>query len=342
MHVPDPRFTLLEAARIVARGSELDAKLDALCEHVMSAAGASAAIVYLFDPVQRVLVPAATAGLNPDALAADGAIDADDPRELVARVVRERRTVPRTDELEARAFTAQGHPAHTMVGLPLVAADEAGGEDAEGVLLAAFAGGMPEDPSAENMLTALADLSAVAIRQARLENALHERADWIGRLANTDPLTGLADRRTFERMLDLEIARATRQESMVSVVLFDIDSFGRINDRAGAQTADDVLRLVASTLADHVRLVDTVARFGRDEFALIAPGGGGEFAGRRVKQAMSQIEANGEPVSIRVGAVVYPVDGTTSAQLIDAATRALAEAKRRGPGWVFAPNSSSA
>jgi diguanylate cyclase (GGDEF)-like protein len=338
MQVQDPHFTLLEAARIVARGSALDAKLDALCVHVLSAAGASAAIVYLYDPVALLLVPAAEAGLDADALAEDGSISVDDENELVAQVVRDRRMATSTDGATSRALTAQGHASTALVALPLVASDETGAEDAEGVLLAAFETGMPDPSGPENALTALADLCAVVIRQARLENALLERADWIGRLANTDPLTGLANRVTFERMLELEIARATRQETKLSVLLFDIDGFAEINDRAGAQTGDDVLRHVAATLADQVRLVDTVARFGPDEFALIAPGGGGEVAGRRVRDAFARLEAAGEPISVRVAVVVYPVDGATSDELLAAATAALDEAKRRGPGSIVVPS----
>jgi diguanylate cyclase (GGDEF)-like protein len=334
---PDPQFTLLDAARIVARGSELDAKLDALCVHVLSAAGASAAIVYLYDPVSRILVPAAQAGLDEKALAEDGTIGVDEHAEIAAQVVRERRTATNEDASVSRALTEQGHGDAAVVAVPLIASDESGTEDAEGVLLAAFAAGMPDLAGPENTLTALADLCAVAIRQARLENALQERADWIGRLANTDPLTGLANRVTFERMLELEIARATRQETMVSVILFDVDGFGAINERAGAAAADDVLRHVAATLADQVRLVDTVARFGSDEFALIAPGGGGEVAGRRVRDALSKMTPTGEPISVRVAAVVYPRDGGTSDELIAAASAALVEAKRRGPGSIVAP-----
>src|SRR5690349_2984261 len=84
------QFTLLEATRIVARGSELDSKLDALCGHVLDS-GASAAIVYLFDPVSQVLVPAAYAGIDPARFGGNGTVSADDPEELIARVVRERR-----------------------------------------------------------------------------------------------------------------------------------------------------------------------------------------------------------------------------------------------------------
>jgi len=337
MHSRDFQFTLLEATRIVARGSELDSKLDALCGHVVDS-GASAAIVYLFDPVGHVLVPAAHAGVHPARFSRNGTVSADDPEELIARVVRERRMA--TGPGGSSHALADADEGAQQVAFPLIASDEAGGEDAEGVLLASFETGAPDVASAENPLTALADLCAVAIRQARLENALHEKADWIGRLASTDPLTGLANRSTFEQMLELEIARATRQETQLSVLLFDIDGFAQINEGAGAEMADDVLRFVAATLAGQVRLVDTVARFGPDEFAMIAPGGGGEIAGRRISNAINALEASGSPVSVGVGVVVFPQDGATSEELLSGANTALAEAKRRGRGAIVARGGS--
>jgi diguanylate cyclase (GGDEF)-like protein len=333
----DPGFSLLEMARIVARSPELDTKLDALCGHVLSAAGATAAVIYLLDPVANILVPAAQSGLRGKMITARAEISIDDPDELAARVVRERRQMTVAGREGARAFTGQHPEWHELVAVPLVAADEAGGEDAEGVLLAAYEAAPPE--GSDDMLTALADLSAIAIRQARLQKALLERADWIGRLANTDPLTGLANKVTFERMLELELARATRQESQLSVLLFDVDGFEEINADGGSPAGDEVLRHVAATLADQVRLVDTVARFGSDEFSLIAPGGGGEIVGRRVRDALAKREAAGKPISVSIGAVVFPLDGATSSELLEAATRALAEAKRRGRGSIFVASS---
>lgn len=333
-----PGFSLLEAARIVARSPELDTKLDALCGHVLSAAGATAAVIYLLDPVANVLVPAAQAGMRGKMITARSEVSLDDPNELVAQVARDRRQMTVTGNDAQKAFSGQDIDWHGVAAVPLVAADEAGGEDAEGVLLAAYEGAPPD--GSDDMLTALADLSAVAIRQARLQRALLERADWIGRLANTDPLTGLANKVTFERMLELELARATRQESQLSVLLLDVDGFAEINSDAGSPAGDEVLRHVAATLADQVRLVDTVARYGGDEFAVIAPGGGGEVCGRRVRDALLKREAAGKPISISVGAVVYPLDGATSSELLAAATRALAEAKRRGRGSIFAASGS--
>jgi diguanylate cyclase (GGDEF)-like protein len=335
MDPSDSRFTLLEATRIVARGSELDAKLDALCGYVIGAAGAVASVVYLFDPMTGILVPAAQAGLDPNILAEHGQISVDDPDELVAQSVRERRQLMANGPDAARAFTGQHLEWRGIVAVPLVSADEAGGEAAEGALVAAFEGPPPDAASPENALTALADLCAVAIRQARLESALMEKADWIGRLASTDPLTGLANKVTFERMLELEIARATRQETQLSVLLFDVDGFAEINEKGGARAGDEVLRHVAATLADQVRLVDTVARYGSDEFSLIAPGGAGQVAGRRVRDALLSHESATGPISVSVGAAIYPIDGASSEELLAAAARALTEAKRRGRGSIF-------
>ena len=328
-----PSMSLLEAARIVARGPELDTKLDSLAEHTLSATGAAAAVIYLLDPVNNVLVPAAQAGLSANILGEGSEVSVDDPSELAAKVVRERRQQLVTGNAAARGFSGQHNEWQALLCVPMLAADEAGGEDAEGVLLAAFET-TPLPDVAEDMLSALADLSAVAIRQARLQLALLEKADWIGRLANTDPLTGLANKVTFERMLELELARATRQESQLSVLLFDIDGFADYNANGNA-AGDEVLRHVAATIADEVRLLDTVARYGPDEFALIAPGGGGEIAGRRVRDALMKREANGRPISVSVGAVVYPLDGASSDELLKACGRALAEAKRRGRGSIF-------
>jgi len=282
--------------------------------------------------VASVLLPAAQAGLDAAALDPERAVPVDDAAELVAQAVRERRTVVSTEATSSKALAGRSGLGQ-LVAVPLIATDEAGGEEAEGVLLAAV-DAAEQAGDADDTLIALADLCAVAIRNARLQHALSERADWMERMASTDTLTGLANRATVMRMLELEIARATRQGTELSLVIFDVDGFAELNERAGAEVGDDVLRLVASTLADQVRLVDTIGRYGPDEFLLIAPGSGGAVVARRVQEAARAIEADGQPISLGVGSVTMPAEGATAEGLVAAASEALAEAQRRGRGQL--------
>lgn len=332
MERPGGQVTLVEATQIVARGGDLGQKLDALAGQAVAAIGVSAAVIYLYDPATRRLEPVAQAGLDGQALAEAEPVAADDDHELVARALRERRSQRAAEDRGSRALQAQGQPAAGLVAVPIIAADEAGNEDVEGALLASLGGDELDQEDREKALGALADLCAVAIRQAQLENALVERADWIGRLATTDPLTGLANRVTFDRMLELEIARAARQETPLSIVLFTIVGLPAITSQAGADAGDDVLRHVASTLAEQVRLVDTIARFDNQSFGLIAPGGGGTVVGERVRVAAAAIEAlPGQPIELAFNVAVYPAGGATGDELLAAAAAGAT------PGEVVEP-----
>lgn len=325
-----PQLSLLEAARIVARGGDLDSELAALTDHVRSASGALAAAIYLLNPVAGRLVLAAASGIDEKAFDSTPTIDGNDDRDLVAAVARDRR--PTTEGPLPSVFDSLSPAPRGVIALPLIAADASGAEDTEGVLVAAFAGEAPDPTAAEDPLFALADLCAVAIRKARLANALIERSEWIERLASTDALTGIANRSTFERMLELEIARARRQELPLSVVIFDVDGFGEINEREGHAAGDDILRQLAALLADQIRLVDTVGRVGGDEFGVIAPGGGGAVVAKRVREAAaSSIRTRaGAPIRVRAATVVFPQDGDSTAELMAAASDALAAPSQNG------------
>ncbi|HWP63225.1 MAG TPA: GGDEF domain-containing protein [Candidatus Binatia bacterium] len=184
---------------------------------------------------------------------------------------------------------------------------------------------LTEEPRAA--LAALADLAAVAVDRARLASLVAERAEWFERLAHTDPLTGLANARTFGRVLELEIARAGRQGGEVSVVLFDIDGFADLNAAAGRAAGDDVLRAVAAILAESVRFVDTVARLGGDEFAIVAPGSAGTTVAQRIADGVAALPpVAGTSIRVRSGVARFPADGTAGDDLLAAARRRLAAA----------------
>jgi GAF domain-containing protein len=248
----DVQAALVESARILARGGHLEAKLDALAAQVDRLTGSGVAVVYLLDAGSRSLVPAGAHGLSEDDLAA-ATVALDESDDPIARAAVDRSAVTRSGGDASGAPKASAlHGVPTLVCLPLLA-DEVGSDpEVQGVLAAGLE---TADASSDVMevLGAMADLAAVIIRDARLEQALIERSDWLDRMANTDPLTGLANRRTFERVLELELQRSARQASPLSVVLFRVGDLDGLRDRDGHRVADDVLRIAAATLGELVR-----------------------------------------------------------------------------------------
>jgi diguanylate cyclase (GGDEF)-like protein len=109
------------------------------------------------------------------------------------------------------------------------------------------------------------------------------------RFAFTDFLTGLRTRGYFEQQLELEIKRSERKKQKFALLMIDIDRFKMLNDRHGHRVGDQILRDVASILMKDMREVDTVARYGGDEFVIILPetsGSGVQFVAQRLRKAV--------------------------------------------------------
>ncbi len=200
---------------------------------------------------------------------------------------------------------------------------------------------MTLDASEQAVAGSLAALAALATDRARNVSSAAERSEWFERMAHTDPLTGLANERTVGRVLELELARAGRQGSEVSLALFDVDDFRSANASDGHEVGDDILRRVAAVLAESVRLVDTVGRIGGDEFVLVAPGSAGAVVARRVLDGIAALPAvAGRAVSVSAGVATFPADGSDAGQLISAATAALDMARGTGAGAVAGSETS--
>jgi diguanylate cyclase (GGDEF)-like protein len=204
-----------------------------------------------------------------------------------------------------------------------------------GVLLVGWDDAVELAAEHDELATAIADLAAVAIDRSRLASMILERSEWFERMAHTDPLTGLANQRTFARVLELELARAARQGSEISLAVFDVDGLTDVNARLGHETGDDVLRSVATVLAESVRLVDTVARYGGDEFVVIAPGSAGATVARRVVDGVAALApVAGAALSVSAGVAKVPTDGANADELLASAQAALAAARATGPGTL--------
>ena len=323
-------FSLLDAARVVARGGSFDEKLAALTEQVRTATDAGPVAVLLHDADADVLL-----SLDGELALPVSAADADTGRAAADRQIVLMGGVP-----ESLAGLLEG--AGSSLLAPLVVEDE-DGAFIEGLLVLGWATDAPPFEAVPDAVLAIADMVAVTIRQARLRNSVWEQADHADRLSHTDRLTGLANRVTFERMLELEIARATRQGTPLAVAVVDVDGLSEIGQQKGARVADEVLRHVASAIAERVRLLDTVARFGEDEFVVIAPGDAGGIVALRLRDAIAELPPIGDTdISVSAAVVHHPADGATGAELVAASEAALATAKQRGPGAVIGVQGASA
>ena len=314
---PAPLDALAAGIAAAVRGADLDDGIGTLVGAAIAAIGATSAMVSLQDPDRPDPELTLTIGLDEAAQQAAVVAVADPGHPL---------TTAGRDRAEARAGAT--------IALPLIVA-RAGVEEALGALAVTFADARAADAADRTYLGLLADLAALAVDRARLASTVAERSEWFERLAHTDHLTGLANVRTVSRVLELELARAGRQGSEVSVALFDVDDFGAVNAAAGRDAGDDVLRSVASILAGSVRLVDTVARYGADEFLLVAPGSAGAMVAQRVVDAVAELPAAADrTLSVTAGVARFPTDGNDAEALIAAAQQALERARSERRGTV--------
>ena len=111
--------------------------------------------------------------------------------------------------------------------------------------------------------------AAISASRARLRYL--DVTDQLNQTATTDELTGLANRRSFMRSLDIELERARRSSSPLTMAIIDIDHFKRVNDTYGHPAGDEVLRSLAATIKGAMRLTDIVGRLGGEEFAILMP-----------------------------------------------------------------------
>jgi len=150
--------------------------------------------------------------------------------------------------------------------------------------------------------------------------------------ALSDPVTGIANRRSLLLRADYELARHNRAQRSFALVMLDLDGFKQLNDRFGHAAGDDLLRDVATALRRAMRAQDTVARFGGDEFCILAPETdqrGAASLAAKVSQAVRDVSVGLERVGGSVGVAIFPVDGVKAPDLMHAADVRLLDAKRR-------------
>ncbi len=197
-----------------------------------------------------------------------------------------------------------------------------------------------EDVRIEKVSESEWDLVGVALditERKLFEQQLGAANEKLARLASEDVLTGLHNRRAILELSDAEWLRWERFTSIFSVLIIDVDNFKKINDTHSHQEGDRALRHVAAQLKASVRKVDSVGRFGGEEFVIVLPEtslDGAEHLAQKVLNQMraAPIELNGVTVHITVsiGAAMALSSDKNSAALLHRADCALLEAKRAG------------
>jgi diguanylate cyclase (GGDEF)-like protein len=177
----------------------------------------------------------------------------------------------------------------------------------------------------------------------------HQLAQEISHQAAHDPLTGLANRREFERRLTQAIEQARETGAEHSLLYLDLDQFKVVNDTCGHMAGDELLRLVSTRLREHVRADDILARLGGDEFALLlenCPPAPAQQIAHTLRESIAGVAFNWEGRrfggSVSIGVVTFGGDGVSFNEVLSTADSACFLAKEKGRNRVHAHHSGDA
>jgi len=312
-----------DVAHAANTGADLAGVLSIILDHAARATGAANGSMFLFEGEEELIPMASLStpqgdGRTPISIPIEGA-----RRSLAARSTMTVPVDPQEDESEKQAAEIVYAPLITPAG-PV------------GVLSLVSRGGRSFSRRHLDFLTSLCSEAALAIENAQLRTELR-------RLAVTDPLTGLLNRREAERRLSQELERAARYDRSLAFLMVDIDDLKTVNDEFGHAAGDEVLCAFAEAAKSIVRTADVVGRMGGDEFALILPESDAKQAealAERLIQAFSirlrgrrnlpEPELIAEIVGVSVGITTNADTPISSKELAASADDALYEAKRRG------------
>jgi diguanylate cyclase (GGDEF)-like protein len=193
----------------------------------------------------------------------------------------------------------------------------------------------------QEIIASTRDISERVAAEEELRTAYRN----LERLASTDSLTSLANRRTFDQTLEREWRRAMRERTPLALLLLDVDYFKNYNDTLGHPAGDEVLRRIGNCLGDIVqRPGDLAARYGGEEFVALLPitdEAGALHIANRIMEAVAELgiphpaSMASDRLTLSIGiASLVPVPGTNPESLVDAADRALYEVKRKSRNGV--------
>jgi diguanylate cyclase (GGDEF)-like protein len=274
------------------------------------------------------------AGFPPDLM---GRIRLPAEKGILGTAVRKKMVASREDLAPAETTSGESSSEHSRMELDFVAPITVNATT-RGVLVL---GGCGVDIAYERQNVAmLADLFGAALQNAITGKMLESSA-------SLDDLTGLSSRRHFTLWFETEIRRARNYLTPLSIFLFDIDHFKKVNDTYGHHAGDLVLRKVAEVARKNTRSSDLVSRYGGEEFTVVMTSANREQALSYANMLRETIAATGTRipglknplrVTISGGVATFPGDGGTTTDLLNAADQALYRAKSDGRNKVFTAN----
>lgn len=185
--------------------------------------------------------------------------------------------------------------------------------------------------SKQRLAVTVTEHIALALANLRLHKILREQSI-------RDPLTGLFNRRYMEESLARDIHRAKRNKTAIGMIMIDIDNFKLFNDSFGHEAGDKILQDLGALIKSQIRDEDLACRYGGEEFLLILPETSPEIVRRRADDLRAKVQAlkmdyNNKPlgpITISLGAALFPLNGDTAEAVIKSADDALYRAKRSG------------
>ncbi|MCW5941556.1 MAG: sensor domain-containing diguanylate cyclase [Fimbriimonadaceae bacterium] len=322
--------------RVMGGAMAVEGDLLSLCASVVHALGVSAdlAAVMLWTTEEdgRVLRLRASRGLTPVGQERMGRLRVRGGDACAAELAANTRRVQFHHRVAADARSAAWEAKYCLlapggaIALPLT-----GGDELYGVLEAVGRERDARFAEYRSLFETVAEHLSVAVRAAiLLETTL--------RLATHDPLTGIANHRALHEFLGRRLAEAIRENRPLGVVMVDVDHFREFNESEGHATGDAVLKAVAGTLRESVRISDLAARYGGEEFTLVMPGQGladVRLAADRVRSRiesldLAELAGASRSLTVSLGCAAYPETASEVPALLRAADEALYAAKRLG------------
>jgi len=325
-------MTMLQSvSHTITSSLELEEILNNVLQSLKDSFGYTYASIYLFDG--DVLHMGAQLGYPEDMLIREIAIN----EGVIGRTARSRETQFVRDVSLDSDFMRASYDVRSEIAVPLLKEDNVLG------VLNVESGHDLLTENDVNLLKALAGSVAIAIDNARLHAEVKQ-------MAMTDVISGLANRRAFDEILEVELTRASRYQHSLSLIILDLDSFKEYNDKWGHPAGDVRLREIANLLRLNVREPDVAARYGGEEFAIILPDtskhGAMQLAERLRHSAAESAPERSEdscPVpgyTLSLGVATFPDDAASIEELLLMADNAELMAKRLGKNRVYAANSS--